>query len=741
MPRQRCPGHLPGAKPSAHTGERYRMFIRIRVINLIYSIICSCSSASRLTIRHPGREVSATSAGPPGKVPVPGPPGSPPGRAAASSSHAMGMCWAGDLAMEEVLAAADRLRRTRAGYDLPAWGEPERPAKGTPARLDRSRPIAGQPTRGLDGPKHPSTSQPARSQPAPNPPARDPADLDPPDEDPPDEDSLAEDPLAEDELRAAAAGDEPPMSGPEIAGHVRIQPGADLASWLDQAQPGQQDEAGLVNSITGWRKLTSWAQAQELAAVAELGRRRGVMDDPGLDRDPSRELSAEFASSEVALALTLTQCGAEWWLSLAVSMSRRLPATWAALSAGTIDLARAKLIDLWTTPLDDDLARAVERKVLVRAGHQTTGQLRASLQRAVISVDPAAAERRRTEAEKNARVELSGEESGTAELAGHFLPAAQASAAWTRISALAEAMKGNGAGGGIDLLRAQVFIGLLLGTVPQPPGQAPPGNPEPAGTPPDGDGPAPAGGGGTPPPDGDGPARGGGGGTPPPDGKSPTPKDGGATTPGTETGPAPEGPASGDSRDEHPPSGPANSACETSPPPGSPDQQPWCWPPIPAPGEVPWPGAGTGKTKVRRPELSVSWRTLAGWWDEPGQLSRMGAITAGVARELARVAAADPACTWRVVVTDAGGQVITVTRVRWPDRGRRKSGHPPGPCTQPAGADAYRPGSGVAGSGVAGPGVAGRTCWRGRTWRARTNHRDRARHRPGRATTQPPVRV
>ncbi len=92
------------------------------------------------------------------------------------------------------------------------------------------------------------------------------------------------------------------------------------------------------------------------------------------------------------------------------------------------------LIDLWTTPLDDDLARAVERKVLVRAGNQTAGQLRASLQRVVISVDPAAAERRRAEAERNARVELSGEDSGTAAISGHFLPAAQASAAWARIS-------------------------------------------------------------------------------------------------------------------------------------------------------------------------------------------------------------------------------------------------------------------------------------------------------------------
>ncbi len=196
---------------------------------------------------------------------------------------------------------------------------------------------------------------------------------------------------------------------------------------------------------------------------------------PRLDRDPVRELSAEFAPNEVALALTLTQYAAEWWMSLAVSMSRRLPATWSALSQGTIDLGRAKLIDAWTTPLDDDLAGAVERKVLVRAGQQTTGQLRASLQRAVISADPAAAERRRAQAEKKARVELAGEDSGTAALSGHFLPAAQASAAWARISGMAEAMKGDGAGGGIDLLRAQVFVGLLLGTLPQPPGPADPG--------------------------------------------------------------------------------------------------------------------------------------------------------------------------------------------------------------------------------------------------------------------------
>jgi Domain of unknown function (DUF222) len=590
------------------------------------------------------------------------------------------MCWTGEIALEEALAAADRLRRTRTGRDVPAWGEPERPAKGASPRLANSRPAADQPAGDPDPQAPPDISQAAGRHTAQDSPSQGPAadasrshnlptgdrptgDL--PTQDPPDEDPLGEDPLAEDELRAAETDGCEPMSTSEMAGHVRMLPGPDLAAWLGQARPGQLDEAGLVNSITGWRKLTSWAQAQELAAVAELGRRRGVMDDPELDRDPARELSAEFASNEVALALTLTQYAAEWWMSLAVNMSRRLPATWSALSEGTIDLGRAKLIDLWTTPLDDDLARAVERKVLGRAGQQTTGQLRASLQRAVISVDPTAAERRRTEAEKNARVELAGEDSGTAALSGHFLPAAQASAAWARISGLAEAMKGDGAGGGVDLLRAQVFIGLLLGTLPQPPGQADPGNSDPPGTSPDGGDSSPGGG------DTDAP------GNPDPYGASP---DGDSTLPSGGSPSPGEGGVDAENGDHGP-----------SPHPTAANDQPWCWPPIPALGEVLRPVASTGTVKIRRPELNVSWRTLAGWWDEPGQLTRMGAITAAVARELARAAAADPTCQWRVVVTDAEGQVIAVTKVRWPGRPHRKTSQPPGADT-PRGPDPDGPG-------------------------------------------------
>ncbi len=423
--------------------------------------------------------------------------------------------WAGGLPLEEILAAARRHFRYQAGRDVQAWGEPDAdggrpdgaadpaagdseagaepsavapeppPSTGEPpdqrAAEDAARqagPAAGSPPGSAAGP---SASPAAGSSPgwaagssATSPAGSSPSLAGEPAA-PPDE----EDPFGEDELRAAEQGAGPAVPLDDLAGHARLTPGPALASWLSCMDAAQLDDAALANSITAWRKVTSWAQARELAAVAELARRRGVALAPQPGRPPADQLQANFAPNEIALALTLTGCSAEYWMSLAVSLGSRLPATLAALAAGKIDLARAKLIDQYTTVLDDDLARMVEARVLPKAERQTTGQLRAALLRAVLAVDPAAAERRRKEAERNARVELTGEPEGTASLLGRFLPAAQASAAWSRIDMIAKALQDSGAAGGIDLLRAQVLLRLLLGQPPSPPpAEDPPAGPD-----------------------------------------------------------------------------------------------------------------------------------------------------------------------------------------------------------------------------------------------------------------------
>jgi hypothetical protein len=238
---------------------------------------------------------------------------------------------------------------------------------------------------------------------------------------------------------------------------------------------------------------------------AAAGKHQSVDDDGRPSTIPAD------AYGQVSLALTLSQAGAEWWTNLAVDLQWRLPATGLALRDGTIDLARAKAIAEATAALDDAKARAVEDKILPRAGHQTTSQLRASLRRAVITADPEAAERRRQQAERRAKITLYPDAEGTASLSGQNLPAIRAAAAYARITALARALKAAGSEGGIDLLRSKVYLGLLLGTLPYipPPPDAPPdphGPPDPdrppaTHGPPDPDGPPATNG----PPDPDGP--------------------------------------------------------------------------------------------------------------------------------------------------------------------------------------------------------------------------------------------
>jgi hypothetical protein len=108
------------------------------------------------------------------------------------------------------------------------------------------------------------------------------------------------------------------------------------------------------------------------------------------------------------------------------------------------------------------------------------------------------------------------------------------------------------------------------------------------------------------------------------------------------------------------------------------------WPELPVPRQAPagLAPAGTGALAglPRGPagrllHLTVPWRTLAGILAEPGQLSRLGPVTAHTARHLAGTAADDPETEWKVIVTDRNGQAIAVTRIRR-SRARSPAGAP-----------------------------------------------------------------
>jgi hypothetical protein len=244
-------------------------------------------------------------------------------------------------------------------------------------------------------------------------------------------------------------------------------PSGSLAGLADAASRDGRladlDDDELIGVLRAWQRLESWCASGLLTAIAELARRRPADRTPAAPPGEFPAQLSEFLGDEIAAALTLTARAADTRLSLSLDLEIRLPGTARALYEGVITNAKAQLIADATRILSDDDARAVEARILSAAGQQTTGQLRAAVARAVLAVDPAAAERRREEGQKDPRVRRWQEDAGTAALAGYGLPPADVLAADQRITTRALGLRDAGLPGSLEELRARVYLDALLG--------------------------------------------------------------------------------------------------------------------------------------------------------------------------------------------------------------------------------------------------------------------------------------
>ena len=242
----------------------------------------------------------------------------------------------------------------------------------------------------------------------------------------------------------------------------------------------------LVGLVCAFDRLEAHMAARKLVAIAEVFRRN---PEDGFEPEPGQmpQVVHEFTRDQLAFALGESRAAADWLLTVAWHLATRLDGTLGALRDGIITRAKAELIVRLTQYLDDDEARAVEAKVLDRAGRLTPGSLRSALARAVMEAAPEKAKERREKAAKTARVERWAEDSGNAALMGRELPPDEVLAADQRIRSWAEELKKAGLEGGMDELRARAYLDLLLGKDSRPRAQ----DTEAAG-PPAGAGPSPA---------------------------------------------------------------------------------------------------------------------------------------------------------------------------------------------------------------------------------------------------------
>ena len=234
------------------------------------------------------------------------------------------------------------------------------------------------------------------------------------------------------------------------SGHVSntSRPGPPLAQALDAATAGTDgrtnlDDDELIGVLAGWAKTEAWAAAGRLAAVAELAARR----PPATRREAATRGGKPagwntFCADEAAAALALSRRSAERMVPLAHDLATRLPLTRQALAEGIISEYKAQLIAEATRVLGDAAAAEAEAAVVPHAvTGKTPGQIRAAIGRAVLNADPAAARRRREEAEKDPRVELWREDAGTAAICGYGLPADAALSASQAITTAAMELK------------------------------------------------------------------------------------------------------------------------------------------------------------------------------------------------------------------------------------------------------------------------------------------------------------
>jgi hypothetical protein len=253
-----------------------------------------------------------------------------------------------------------------------------------------------------------------------------------------------------------------PVTDPVVADLDWLPPGIMLAGALSRIDRSQLSGFDRVSLLKARARQIAHDQAELLADIEAVS--EAVAE---LSNTPAGELDAftifDTTATEISAALTLTRRASEVQTDLALTLRQRLPQVWAALSDGLIDLPRARVLSDQTTHLPEELARQVCDTALERAGSQTTGQLRARIQRLIITADPAAARDRYEQALTERRLVCEPTDAGTTDIHALHLPTDRANQAMCRVNRMAKKAKRKGDRRPIDQIRADIFLDILCG--------------------------------------------------------------------------------------------------------------------------------------------------------------------------------------------------------------------------------------------------------------------------------------
>src|ERR1700722_7900652 len=247
---------------------------------------------------------------------------------------------------------------------------------------------------------------------------------------------------------------EPSLPGPAGFDHdgawAAAAPSAALATVLENAAgpedryPGAGTDA-LVGIARQWAAVESWAAAGKLAALRAMTR-EDADGTPRLRRRPDLPDGWDDSLTyEISGALAMGPMSAGNLASLAWTLGTRLAGIGRLLAEGTLTMSKAKLVAQLFEPLDEEEAARAEALVLGELAGKTYPQVEKLAWQAALAVAPDAAQRRRTAAERHARVTVFREDSGAVGLSGRDLPAAEALSGHATVVARASEYEASGA--------------------------------------------------------------------------------------------------------------------------------------------------------------------------------------------------------------------------------------------------------------------------------------------------------
>jgi flagellar biosynthesis/type III secretory pathway protein FliH len=231
---------------------------------------------------------------------------------------------------------------------------------------------------------------------------------------------------------------------------VKLAPAARPTSELALLDPQVLSAADRIELVAALEEQKNWIEAVQARVLAEI--------------DAADTSRLNLSQEAVSLALKIPLRTAQRKLKTGRTLVRELPKTLALLASGEISERHAQLITEAAWRLDPELVEEFEDRVTERAADQTVSQLRQSVSRAEVSLDPATAQQRHIRALGDRRVGFQPADDGMVELPV-LLGAAEGQLIFTRLTAAATLSPADDLRT-MDQKRADLLVDAVLSGLP-----------------------------------------------------------------------------------------------------------------------------------------------------------------------------------------------------------------------------------------------------------------------------------